>query len=570
MKKIALLVAVIVASFPVFAQSLQSAQTSGLIRNQLDAALSIDESLPGPDFSTLKKLYLFGGLENLSLAPNTNSASGSLPLLGAFVPGTLPLGVFTRVSSLVANSTPPDSSVDGYSTAPKPVVSGTAPNTTTTNYNIRETNTATKYSARLWNTWAQDLTALTRIAGINVKGTLGWNLNDFSTSAGNYTEVIRTYYDSAAADIAPVETANTVKTTTKKALASDNTLTLAGGAYLQTGSLGHTVDAVIRTKSVDNSTATAIKQDAAPKKGAAGSWTDQDSAVTDTSGSFVLGGTYKVSLPVFSDDDKDSLAYASLNASLDVAGRKYTSTSSSAVTTFGVDGVSVTKGVATNSSTTDTLAGQTSLSTGLGVGKYQYWIPSTNLRLGLQPQANLSLYTSTNGSSLTKRVSVVKTDSDSNGVFTDAADTIVTTTTDYEGMVWSTGGTPTAQINNSNMYFSVGLPMGATVTIPGFPVTFNLGTSPWVQYSSTSAKTLATSTKVTVTTVDGASAAQGTTITPTVTQEANSVWNAWTLSFAHRFGLHLEIDKDVTADIDLAGSNLLTLDSIRVQFVIGL
>ena len=118
------------AAFAQVDNSLQNTLTNGLIRNSIDAALSIDETLPGPDFSGLAHNYLFGGFENLNLATNTQATTAGLPLLGIHLLGDVPLTLYTKID-LLANSSSASTSAATATPASVAVTSGT----TTTNYN---------------------------------------------------------------------------------------------------------------------------------------------------------------------------------------------------------------------------------------------------------------------------------------------------------------------------------------------------------------------------------------------------------------------------------------------------
>lgn len=534
--------------------SLVSEQTSGLVRNPYDAAFQIDESLPGPDFSTLDANYLVGGIDNINQTANVG------------VSATLNLGYFSLPNR--------------WSIFNSLAITSLAPQTLSETNNIPETKLSAgdwiseadtfTYQTLLASSWNQIIAAAFRVQDLNLAVKLQLSINDDTDPLLNYTRVTNSYYDEQAANalVAPVQTLNQTINRTSKSLDAQTTFSVGLSGYLRPAEIGHYFGLGTSFYASDLSTASSVDYVAAPINGAAGSYTDSTASSNNIFYQTIFSPFWQIDLLPVGSTDKDNRFWVRLSPVFGFETIVREDGSSSAITNYGIDGINPLAGAAASSATSYVLESSGIFNLMLQTGQYLFFNIDQGFRVGFHPQASVSFFSELNGGILRTSSEVAKIDVDLNGDFTSAGDQTVTTNTTYTNYVINASGPLQAR---STDYFvaTLTLPVGATITPQGWPISFNVGTQGTFGLNTTVDTTLSSTRaqSVSTATVGGAT----TEATQNFgTEAATTVQYQWTVGFIHNFGVHIPIGPKSSLDISLNLNNLFTFDNLAFQFVFGL
>lgn len=553
--------------------SLQSDFSYKVFTNELDGALSVLETGSGPGFSQLNHTYYFGGIGNLEKQPTIGAPA--VPLWFGYFSNSLlpmPMSAFLALNNSGGVAGTNTTTPSGGTTV------GVTSGTTTTNYTWYNTKTEVKQKATPFTTLNDQAQFLTRIAGINLGLYTNVNLNNNSTPGTNYTQVVSTYYNTAAGGTKPTTALSKTTTSVFEALNLNNTIDVQIPAFMKTGNLGNFGLLGVSYNGVNTST-NATVTGTVPKDPAAGypgSYTNTTvNGITQHNNTTAVNLQYTAYLPAFVVKNKDDSFFAGINGTYNIHGQKYVSENITQIENYASAGASPTNGTRTDVApeVTRSYKGALDFNVNANAGQSFYFDLGSEARLGLIPQVNVGFSMTQNGNPLTKQVSVTHVDVNGDGSFSSNGDTSTTTTTTYA----NTAGTPgTSLITTSKLSTSLSVPVAIKFQPKGWWIDFIIGADPVLTYaynSATTATAYQSSTQTVNATVGGTSTTTTVNTTPLSNPSTTTNTSTWTGTLNHNFGVQVNINDNVKFDVDVAGAiagGIWDFRDLTVQGIVAL
>lgn len=555
-------------------QSLQQTSSFSVFHNEMDAALSVDETGYGPGFSELSSKYLFGGLANLNLLDNRDgvpSSPGAPIWMGMYKPGEMPWSLFTGLHF-------------GDFTQTAPVITSGAtssknPTGTDITYNWVDDQAVNTPKSRLFSAVNANAQYLMRLAGLNTGLYLGYSATDAAaySTGSNYVEVETFYFDAQGADAAVAPDVEVGYATTEENSTFDLSSDIRFGVplFLQTGDMAHLFNL---SGTLDMGKFGSDDSFAYGSTNAA-----YDAAVTDTA--FTARDTdvrstfdvdamvdYELTLPPLvgegSDNEFKAMADASLilkTASADV----YTETRDVEFTVGG----SWEDRLDTTDRTVVTTRPALGFDIGAGASHSFYYVLADTVTFGVVPEVELGFRSEPEFAYIESTLQTFSEDNEDNGNFTAAADLITTNTATFTNVSYDAeNDTAQAQEITNTVSSTVRLPASVMIQPEGWFFGFTVGAEPEVGYTWTKTKTAGTATSTTneVLTGTGTVDTALTQNNPPSTPEYSSIAHDWTVRADHRFGMNLMFPGGVKADVWVNFTNILELDDLTAQLIIPL
>jgi len=561
--------------FLVFSQNtgLQSAfnlSCSDVFGNELDAALTVDETGYKPGFSELLHRYIFAGITNLELvvADDTFVATTTDPLwVGYYSPGSLSWSIFTgfyfdnATGNQASNTTNTNNAV---------------PVGTTTHYWVAhsvDTNyTKNRITDRL-NTECQFLIGL---GGINTGLYLLMDLVDNSNQANNYTETETNYYNSAAPGVEPVQNQDYEITRTETDLDTMRIFGVAVPFFMRTGSLAHTANLRVDITSTDTSSSFTRSYSDSPESNLGTVTEIIEDDTTSGASDIDIELDYTLTMAPFIKNHAENEFFVGITGGLVFENAEYSYISTDQDINFPGGGSAGTNQTGDDDSTIATIQRATDMSVGLDVGHSLYFDIAPQLFLGMTPTLGIN-FTRDNPILVTRVVDINRTDGDDNGAFTSAADTITTTTIDYynASAVNYITGLPSAGSTASTYITSwIEFPIALHGKLGNLPFFIAIGSTPRIQNQITLSSSNTATYSYTVDTNDGTGAdIAETTVNEFTGNPSSSLASTFTISAVHNIGIYMIFGEAVRLDVYLnlsSGINILDFQDLALQLIIKL
>ncbi len=524
----------------------------GVFTNPLDSAFNLFQVSAGSGFGSLGSSYAFGGADNLfgGAAVQGSTTGGGTPFYGGYYSqGKSPWSVYGYF-----NQTGVTGGDSAGGTAVNTVNSYTI-GTATYQYAAQQTDTTyqTRPFASVNNDFVQTLFNVGPMTtGIGVK--LG--LVDNALPANNGTTVVTHNYNTTPTG-APTPTVDytttTVKTDARDATPAPSTYDIALGIplLLKAGGLSHFATIGFEASGTDSSYSTVITN-TNPKNpaGVAGAFLNSNTTVIDKSTLYQIPAGYALYLPPIIASNKKNQLIVTADTFVNLASAQYSSVITTANFNYPGGGAAWTPSTATDSEDTKTYAMAASFKVGAGAIHSLYFTPAPGIEYGIVPAVYLDYARLTNAPYLTTDLSVVKTDANNNGVFTDNGDSTQTTTTTYTNALSDVAGTVTPITTTDQFEAFISVPMVLKIMPQGWIFGFTLGTTPQAYYQfQKAAAASATKTQTQTTAVVGG-ATTTTTTDFVVLAPSSNISNNWTFQAIHTLALNFVFDK-VTMDVSL-------------------
>lgn len=561
--------------------SLESSVSFGIFTNPYDSAFNPSDSVTsGPTFTGLGKNYLFGGLTNfpqLHATTGAPSATVNSPFtLGYYAAGALPWSVL-----LSLQNSPQVSSVGNGVSSTTTATTAVPNGSTTTNYTWTQSTTSNAYAylqARNFATTDQVLVG--KLGPLNAG--LWLNINSQQDVAGtganawaalNDTQTVTHFYDTTPG-AKPTPKTDYTNTTVKSAPDSKTLISGSVPFYLPLSSMGMSgmsVTGSLTGTYETRDTSTSTKQTISAPQGNVTPYTftgvQTDVSNTNNTGYFKLNGAAVMSLPALMGKNKADQFDVGLNGgvTLNNAGDHVVNNIVQAYTAAGGGAALKPAYAASNnySTTTTTRKGTTGYNVNLTAQHYFYFQIAQPVTLGIAPLLTTGVsWAPTSTSYNVSSVNVKKNDNNTNGVYTDAADTVVTTTTTYGN-------------NTKNGTFEVlaeiTLPTAVKITPKGWPFGITLGNQMIAKAAFDKTTSNTTTTSTSAVTVDGTGAAVGTSNTTAASSTGTtSNTTRWTFTTQNNLGLNFYLPGNATLDVILNTNNFFSFDNLTVQAVVPL
>ena len=438
----------LISTFTAWGQSsLYNQKSQGIFENELDMAFDIN------DFTKLDKSYIFGGWTNFNLLANNNSSDG---LIRFGLHGTAPFMYSAYASLSHSKGSVPTEIIDNNGVVnsglnPVNVVDGTT-TTTTTWY---DTTIDRKYNLKQQTNINDSISFLMPLGGLRIGAIVSYLYQDsvdaplsfdngfvdsfVSTIKGtninlNYSETVTNYYNLAAAGATPEPTVNYTTTTEVKALNKVTQLGLTVPIGTNDAESEYALYLSYYITKVDNSGSGSYSE-GAHLDASDGQVTISDGAadLTNISSTNYFNAQYNIVLPPIFKMNTDNKLEGRIWGGLYLHGKKYemSYTAQDYLVTSGATAVkdNTTKTTAYEGSDSKTYKGLMNFYTGGSIQHSMYLDLEPLGRFGMKPYFRLSLVSDHSSDSVMSGSTIVtKADVNGNGVFTDAADQITTTT----------------------------------------------------------------------------------------------------------------------------------------------
>lgn len=549
--------------------------SEGVFTNELDAALSVEGLLSsGPGFGSLNHDYLFSGLTNLDF--NTFSADstftvGSPLWAGFYKAGEKPWSIFGAFGATGAAGNSSGGTVYTQG-APGWVTTGTD----TINYQWNDNSSTMDYTAnRIFDALNISGQYLLTLGGFNTGVFVNVNLSNTDPQGSNYKQTDVYYYNSTGAGVVPTPLVDYNYARTQTARNNTSIFRLSVPFYIQDTDSSQLFNVQTYFSITDKSVSDTESYSGTPQSviGLTTTTVAADTTARALTGQLVVDYTLKKK-GLWGGNPKDQLWFTG-TADFSLDGGTYGTSGITQDISAAGGGAAIVNGARADTQVTNAGTPGMTARAAVGVGHSFYYDLGSGVEFGLKPAAGLD-YTLTLPVMVKSNTTTVSTDGNANGVFTDAADTIQTTTVTYTNTSIDTltGATAAAVVTNT-ITCSVDLPMAVTFTPPKWPITFTLGSKPslGMNMTFTSTKTSTTSTAVSI--VDGTGTAiGGTTTTNAVTaDETSKMSTSYTMTATHNIGFSMPISDAVRIDANLDMSGPLAsfdFKALTAQVIIAL
>jgi hypothetical protein len=492
----------------------------GVFGTSLDSLFTLFHVDATAGFGTVASPMIVGGVDNLfggaavggtpfTPAPPT----GATPFYaGYYSPGTNPWSVYGYINQSGSNDTTGGTT---YDLTP----SSTPPGSTTT-YNWVQQQTVTTGQARplasVNNDFLQGLVTMGSFTG-----GLGIKLNvvDNALATNNGTVVVTRNYDKTptAPPTPTLDYTITTKTADARNGIAASTFDIALGVplLLKMGSMTHYItvgfeDAVVDASHSQSVTYTSPQDPAS----ALATYQNTNTNVVANGSTYNIPIGYALFLPPIIGGSKKNQFIVTADTFINIQTAQ--STGDATTANFNYPGLSAasTPGQATD--TQDAAAFTNGLSFKIGAGAVHslYFTPATGVEYGIVPAFYMDYVRLGGGPSLTSTTHTVRTDVNGNGVFTDAGDSTITTTTTYG----NANSGATGIVTTDQFEAMISIPMVLKIMPQGWIFGFTLATTPEGWYNVQQVSTASMTTTQTLSTQLGSAAA-----TTATTQSAPSV-----------------------------------------------
>jgi hypothetical protein len=532
--------------------SVQRNATLGVFTTELDAAFTAYQTSAGPSFSDLKSPFVFGGLDNLyggkAVSTNPGGSTATPFYAGVYMPGSVPWSVYSYLNHTGVAGEAAHSIV--YAPASYTVGTDT--------YNWMQQQTELTNQARPFlginNDYAQALVGFGQITtGLGVK----LNIQDLATPATNSTSVLtRNYNSTPAAAPAPLLD-YTITTTQTNAGGSTADLAFSIPLFFKTNMISHYGLVGFEVFGADGSSSLVTTQ-TNPKDPAGGvtTYTDFNNSTINKGSTYQVPLAYALFLPALVKGNDKNQFIVGVDGFVNIAAGQYALVNTSQLWNYPGAGGASTKGVATYTDDNRTYNPGISMKVGAGATHSLYFEPASGVHYGIVPSVYMDYAHLVNGAELKSITTVVKTDANNNGVFTDNGDSSVTTTTTYVNALTDAAGIATTD----QFEFVFSMPMVLKLTPPGAIFGFTLSTTPQAYYQFLGNSTLSRQKSDSVTTAVVGAAPTTTTTVFAPTNPSSTVSHNWTFQAVHTLGINFLFFEKVKLDVNVnfvtvAGSN---------------
>jgi hypothetical protein len=537
--------------------------TFDVFANPFDAMFNLLTLGAGPTFFDLKDPMVAGGLDNLFLTPAGTPAANGPVYAGVFLPGKMPISLFTNLDVTGNTGGPENASTTVVNATGSTIYSGN-----TYVWVSNQTDTSFKVPAfeSVNNSVIQGLVGLSSSMATGLQ--VGFNMNNLATSANNYTQVQTIYYDTTPGVVPTPATDYTVSTERTNMGGTDYSLGLGVPFVLKAGTSTHFLNVQLGFGGADNSTS---RVDSRTNKTTAGAlaYNLQNNKLVEKATGWGVVGSYALVLPgVLSSKDKDNKFIADVDGAVTFLGGEYSASNTTAQWTAPGGGGAPTAGALTLQTTaTGTYSAALGFKIGAGAIHSFYFSPASGVRLGIVPSVYADYQMTPSGAKLDSASGTSLTDVNANGV-QDTGDTILHSSATYTN---ATGlpGAPTALANTSVVEVTTSLPMSITIKPAGWIFGITIGTKPLLVYRNTTENTLAmgetdsTYTETVGTTPPAAVTTQVTPVPP-YTSASTTAENQWNFTAEHRLAINFDFG-GVTLDVVLKAANLFDFESLNIQ-----
>jgi len=553
--------------------SLANDFSAGLFPSALDQAMTVFDDGYGPGFGELPHSYLLGGIANLNgdqagAFGGTTMNNGDPIFFGLYRQADTPWSFVTGLDFNTIAGEPKEATIETYGTTP--ITDGTVQ----TSHPWLSQKVTTDNRARGFASFDAQAQYLTLFSGIKTGLYLNLAVADRAEGLNNYTKTDIHYYDGSAnpgTDI-PVSTEDyrIVTTATSNTLTDSLTaktttnLTLAVPFSLESSGIFHNGNISYNLDKTNGSAS--LKEElilGADNQSAVASATYANSTTTDILSKHTIGIDYTMVRESFLGSHPESRFTAFGGIDLILTGGK--SESSVIGQDFSAPGAGGALVVEERSEdlVTDTIKNSLGFALSAGASETLYHNFTPAIVFGLKPTVGVGFNRSYTTGALTKRVEVEKTDSDADGLFTSAADTIVTTTRTYTDT--NTAGTGLAYTDTISLGFA--LPASLKFQPEGWVCGFVLSSTPQFAYSHDTNKTLAGKEVREIVTVNGDGTGETTTINTFRTDASSTSDGNWSLTNTTSIGAEFYLPGDILLLVDING-NLWEPEGFTIQAVV--
>lgn len=554
--------------------SVEGYSSAGLFGNELDAALTVDETGNKPAFSELTGNYLFAGLTNLNqmTASDIFVASANNPLwAGYYSMGEMPWSLFAAMY------------IDGILISENEYGGSTITNTNFTigtetftyvSRQVERTNTKN----RLFDRLQKEVQFLISLGEINTGVYLALDLNDTSAQINNYNTVDTRYYDSTGGTADPVQELNYATTETRTDYNASTKISLGVPLFLRTGDLAHTVNLLTALTLGDMSTTASYSMDNNPNDTgvALATYTEADDTINTTS-DLQVDASYNLAMPALFGENPNNEFSIIGKVGIGIQGHSIKDIITTQQKTFAGGGAAPTLGTRNDDSIEITYSGGFDFDILAGVGHSFYYDFEPGIRFGFNPNIALS-FDQNNPTLVSQWQYINRTDGGNDGTLNTAADTVVTTTRTYKNATavdTATGVVTGDAISISTITLVTSLPMSITFQPKDWPVALILGSTPTCSLEASfrsDSDGVWSQTRHTEN-GDGSGATDATREADTAGTET-IMYSSNNLYALNVIGLSMNLGENVALDISLDFSstavNLLQFGELSVQTIVKL
>jgi hypothetical protein len=526
-------------------QSLLNQTSFGIFENPFDAAFDVSDSGLEPNFSTLDRNYFFGGLTNFPELP-TNNSFVMVPLeLGYYRTGARPWSGLGDILLDTTRSTRRDGA-SATSTQTKTVG--------TTNFPWVDQKTDNNYDKlQAWDTdiGGQFLIGLSKF---NIGFGASWDYEQNASGAAINVwadanrEIEDTFFfDSAGAGVVPNPVEDYVQTQTFEMPDTDSTVNVWVPAYFKV--LGIGVETTLSAGINNRDQSSSIEESfTAPQQAGAGSFNNVvvENSTTNKTGNLSINCDTIATFGPLLGKHKDNRFEVGLNGGV-LLNNADTREDVLIIQDFDFTGGGGGLTPVNNTGITDTNTstkrdGTTGFDVNVSCQHFFYRDIVEPLIFGMAPMAEMGIaYTPAFSTYNTEQVQIVKNDNDADGDYNDAADTIVTTTTDFKNN--DDGG-------NRDYTIRTTLPSALRFRPSGWPFGITFGNELGVDFTVRRVKDKTDTQEVTVETTDGTGAPISTAVTTEVDSfTQTSTTTVWQFSSDFELALNFYLGQHSTIDV---------------------
>lgn len=593
MKKKFLIFLLFLLPIAVFAQntgltSLESDFSYGLFPSTLDMVINV-----GEDFFDVDTKHFFGGVANLHklIGNPLLPFAGPVMWTGLFLPGTTSLSIFQGLYFEAPGIDGEDSTA--YVAGPADVYTLNGVDYT---HNWNNIQTETNEINPLFQQFYSGTQVLLNLGdNLNIGGYININLVNDAISSENRTITVTDFYDAdlALPTTAPNPTVDSVTTTEYKDLLNvnthlvNNTIALGLPVFLKTGSLAHTINAVVSYNWTDGSSGYFGGENAIVAQTFPQSYADPATAfpfgVTDTITNLAtrknteLGVDldYTLELPgIIGNKDDNTL---SLMAGVELGILDGTYLFQNTTQNMNITANNTTTLLARNDDSYEAqITPNFELNAELGAAHSFYFNVGGAAEFAIEPNLLLTFDATQNNRSLAQTVTINRIDVNTDGAFDNVLDTITTTTVTYSDSVLAGNGTTvSAKISTTSFDISVSVPSSLRFQPEKLPFGFILSGNPAISATFISATTKSTTVSTTTGVVDGTGTAVGndTQTVSTGSDPTTTKTFSYNVGIDHSLGVFMDINQNVHLSIDISAavrSGIWDFTNLIIQATISL
>lgn len=537
----------------------------GVFENELDTALKV-----GPDFTSLDYSYLFAGLGNLEKVEADTNAWFGIPLwAGYYKAGDKPWSVFAGF--VATDSTGNLAGGTTYTPgAPETVTDPVTGDTTDHQWNSGVLTT--DYTAnRLFDDLDFSGQYLFMLGDMNTGVYLGVEIIDASTQANNYTETDVRYYNSSGAGVIPTPTADYTITRAETDKDTNSTYSIGIPLFIGADSLSHALNVTADINFIDNSTTYEQTYSGTPDTALGWCINVEVDEIIDKTTTTDIGVDYTLTKAGIMGDHPDNELIINAAGGVSIESQKYSGVITSQWVFYAGGGAAAVNGPRDDDSDINTYKNALDFDISIGAGHSFFFDLGNMVEFGFIPEVTVG-FNMDNPVLVEQKVVIDRQDNDSDGAFTSAVDRIITTTTTYTNTAW---GKVVNNVSTMNIITTLALPVAATITPEGWPISITLGSKPQVQMKNTITTTKTQVSSTVTSTVDGTGADVGVVATTNAGTSDETTVTDTTIDVTaeHNIGFTMPLGEYVRLDISLDLStaiNVLDFKDLVIQAIISL